>query len=230
MVGVAGEGVEDFDVGVHFKFVAEDAHSFMPLSQLPTQGVLSAVADEEQDVALVFDVVAQMVQNATRLGHAGGGDDDGGPLDLVEALGFIHAAHELQALEAEGVVAHENGVAHSGFEVVDVQAEDFRGFYGQRAVHKSRDGRKALLMPQMIQREKKLLRALHGKGGDDEFPALLQDATDDLAQVLLGIGGEFMMPPAIGALHDDVVDVLAGLGIEQEVIVWAANVAGEEQA
>jgi hypothetical protein len=143
---------------------------------------------------LVFDVVAQVMQNAAGLGHAGGGDDDGGALDLVEALGFIHAAHELQALEAEGVVAHEDGVAHGGFEVVDVEAEDFRGLHGQRAVHKGRDGREALLMPQMIQREEELLRALDGEGGDDELPTLLQNAADDLAEVLLG-GGELVMPP-----------------------------------
>ena len=63
VVGVAGVGIEDFDVSVDLEFVAEDVHLLVSFTQLPAECVLGAVADEEDDVALVFDVVAEVVQN-----------------------------------------------------------------------------------------------------------------------------------------------------------------------
>ena len=230
VVGVAGEGVQDLNARMHLKFIAEDVHVLAPFAQLPAQRVLRAVAYKEDDVVRVADVVAQVVQDASCFRHAGGGDDHRSPLELVQVLRLVHITHQLQPFKAEGVRAHECGLPHAGLQLIHMQAEDLRGLHRQRAVHKGGDQRKAALMAQLVQRVEQLLGALHRKGGDDQLPLLLQHAADDLADVLIGIRGLLMVPPAIGAFHDDVVHLFAGLGCAEQVVVWPADVAGEEQA
>lgn len=50
--------------------------------------MLRAIAHKKDRILRVADVVRQMVKDAPGLTHAGGGDDDGLPVHLVQILGF----------------------------------------------------------------------------------------------------------------------------------------------
>jgi len=230
VVGVAGEGVEGLDVAADGEFVAEDVDVFEAAAELPAEGVFRAVADEEEDVVGVGDVVAQVMEDAPALGHAGGGDDDGGAFDFVEAFGFIDAADEAEAFEAEGVVAHEEGFAGGGLQFIDMEAEDLGGFDGEGAVHKGGNGGEALFVAEFVKGVEELLGALDGEGGDDEVGAALLDLADDFAEMLGGVGGELVGAAAVGALHDDEIDFVAGGGVVEEVVAGAADIAAEEES
>ena len=104
MVGVAGEGVDGFDVRPDMETIAEDVDGFRPVPDFPAQGPFGAVADEEDGRVRVLDVVAEVMENASGFAHAGGGNDDRHSLDVVEFLGAFDGTDESQLLEAERVL------------------------------------------------------------------------------------------------------------------------------
>ena len=230
VVGVTGEGVEGFDFGIDLEFVAEDGDVFVAFTEFPTEGVFGAVADKQDHVFVVGDVVPEVVEDATGLGHAGGGDDDGGAFEGVEGFGFVDAADEAEAFKAKGVVAHEDGIADVFAEVFEVEAEDFGGADGEGAVDVGGDGFDAAFVDELVEFEKELLGAFDGEGGDDDPCATAADAVDDFADVVGGVGGVFVFAAAVGGLHDHVVDVFAAFGGVEEVVTWAADIAGEQEA
>ena len=230
VVGVAGEGVEGFDFGIDLEFVAEDGDVFVAFAEFPAEGVFGAVADKQDHVFVVGDVVAEVVEDAAGLGHAGGGDDDGGAFEGVEGFGFVDAADEAEAVEAEWVVAHEDGVADVLAEVFEVETEDFGGADGEGAVDVGGDGFDAAFVDELVELVEELLGAFDGEGGDDDAGAAAADAVDDFADVVGGVGGVLVFAAAVGGLHDHVVDVFAAFGGVEEVVAGAADIAGEQEA
>lgn len=230
VVGVAGEGVEGFDFRVDLEFVAEDGDVFVTFAEFPTERVFGAVADEEDHVFAVGDVVAEVMEDAAGLGHAGGGDDDGRAFEGVESFGLFDATDEAEAFEAEGVVAHEDGVADVFAEVFEVEAEDFGGANGEGAVDVGGDGFDAAFVDELVEFVEELLGAFDGERRDDDAGATAADAIDDFTDVVRSVGSVFVFAAAVSGLHDHVVDVFAAFGGVEEVVAGAADIAGEQEA
>ena len=69
VICVTTERVEYLNSRVELVRFAEDRHLFPFVTDLPSQRVLRAIANEQDRVALIFDVVLQMMQHPARLTH-----------------------------------------------------------------------------------------------------------------------------------------------------------------
>lgn len=74
---VAGE---HFDARTEGDLVAEDAQHRCPLDDAATEGVLGLETDDEDGVPRIGRTMREVVQNASRLCHSGGCDDNHGPV------------------------------------------------------------------------------------------------------------------------------------------------------
>ena len=67
---MAGEAVEALDLGFHFVRFSEDVNRVDAGADHRAERVVGAVADEQDKVVRVADVVFQVVPDAARLAHA----------------------------------------------------------------------------------------------------------------------------------------------------------------
>jgi hypothetical protein len=107
VIGMAGKRIHDLDVGPHLVAAAEDGHFLFAIADAPAEGVFRAIADEEHGGFRIADVVLEVVEDAAGLAHAGGGNDDGHAVDVVERLGAADGSDQREVLEAEGVLPLE---------------------------------------------------------------------------------------------------------------------------
>ncbi len=70
VVGVAGEGIDNVDVGVDLESVTEDVDLLGTISNASTEGPLSAVPDEEDGGLRILDIVAEVVEDPASLTHS----------------------------------------------------------------------------------------------------------------------------------------------------------------
>jgi len=70
LVGVGREAVDRGNLCPHFVFFAEDFNPFLPLRKPSTECVRGHPGGDQDGVAFILNVVAQVVQDATGLGHA----------------------------------------------------------------------------------------------------------------------------------------------------------------
>ena len=74
------------------------------VKQLAAERILGLIAGNEHGIAGILDVVAQVMQDAARLTHAGGGDDHEGAVEVVQLFRFAGLLDVLEAAEAEGIM------------------------------------------------------------------------------------------------------------------------------
>ncbi len=86
VVAVGAHAADAADLGVDFVEDAEDMYLFGAGHEAAAEGMGFAVADEEDGIAGVLDVVADVVHDAAAVGHAAGGDDDEWVVAVVEQL------------------------------------------------------------------------------------------------------------------------------------------------
>lgn len=86
MVGMPGERIQRFDARSHRKEVAEDADFLRSAHDASPERVSGAVAHKDNGVVRAGDAVFEVVEDATGFTHAGGGDDDGSLVHVVEFL------------------------------------------------------------------------------------------------------------------------------------------------
>jgi len=230
VVGVTGEGVEDFDGGADVVGFAEDIDFAVTAAEFPAEGMFGAVADEEDGGGGVGDVVLEVVEDAAGFAHARGGDDDEGAFEAIEPFGIPGLADHGEAIEAEGVAFLEEFFVDVGVEAFRVEAEDFGGADGEGAVDVDGHVRNAVFAEEFVQHDEELLGAFDREGRDDDLPVFLEGLVEDAAEGLAGIGIWFVFAAAVGAFHDDGVDVFRVFRVAQDVIGAAADVAREEEA
>ena len=231
VVGVGAEALEIHHLGPDGHVLAEQLHGGSPVQQGPAQGARRLEAHEHHGAVRPPQVILQMVADAARVAHAGGGDDDLGGVVLVQGLGLVHGLRQVQAREVE----HMGAVLHQLQSVLvqiapQIAAENGGGALGQGTVHVHGEirhgGHQALILdlPDEIQQ---LLGAAHGKGGNHHVAALAQGLVDDLGQ-LAGIAPHLgVVAVAIGALHDHIVRPGEELGVPDDGLVHVADIAGE---
>ena len=233
VVGVGAEALEIHHLGPDRHVLAEQLHGGHPVQQGPAQGARRLEAHEHHGTVRPPQVILQMVADAARIAHAGGGDDDLGGMVLVQRFGLVHGLRQMQTREIE----HMGAVLHQLQSVLvqiapQIAAENGGGALGQGTVHIHGEirhgGHQALILdlPDEIQQ---LLGAAHGKGGNHHVAALAQSLVDDLGQ-LAGIAPHLgVVAVTVGAFHDHIVRPGEKLGIPDDGLVHVAQVAGEDQ-
>lgn len=229
VICMTGEGIENLDAGGDMKLIAEDGDILLPFAQFPAQGLFSTVTYKQDGGVGISNVIAQVVKDASGLAHAGGGDDDRGFLDQVDALGFLHRADKTQAFKSEGIVAIEELLINRFVETLGMQPENFGGADRERAVHKDGQLGKTAGLEQFMQLVEKLLGSFNGKGGDDDLAISRNGFVDDMTDMIGGLRREFVSATAIRAFHDDVVHSFTRGGAIEQIIVGSAHITGEKQ-
>lgn len=230
LVGVSAEGVEDFDFGPELEGIAEDVYFVPFVPDFPTEGVFGAVAYKEDGVSLVFDGVAEVVEDTTGFAHAGGGDDDGGFVVFVELFGLGDFANHGEVFEAEGVPLGEEEVVDFFVEAFGVDAEDLGSVDGEWAVDVDGDFGDEFFLGEVVEGVDELLGSLDGEGGDDDFAFFLEGFDEDVFEQVIGLGGELVFAVSVGALHKEDVDFVGGDGVTEQGVVSPTDVTGEEDA
>src|SRR5581483_68582 len=180
-VRMAGIGVQRKDFGFDLMRFAENVHGIDAGGNFRAERAGRAIADEQNEIVRVADVVGQMMPHATGLAHARGADDNHAFFAVVELLGIFGAGNVGEILHAERIfaVAHRfiNRVAQT-FRMLQINV---RGMDAQRAVHKNRRARQFSGAGQFVQHINNLLRATDGKRGNNYFSILLERFTDGFA-------------------------------------------------
>jgi len=89
VVAVGAHAADAADLGVDLVADAEDVDLLRTGHEAAAEGMGFAVADEEDGVTAVADIVLDMVLDATGIGHPAGRDDDEGFVAEVEELGLV---------------------------------------------------------------------------------------------------------------------------------------------
>src|SRR5262245_12256266 len=105
--------------------LAENAHFGEALDEFAAERVLGLEAGDEDRVARILDVVAEVVEDAALLGHTGGGDDDKGAVEVVESFGLGSFPDVLEAAESERVLTVGEVGAGLLVEALGMFAESF---------------------------------------------------------------------------------------------------------
>ena len=213
--GVGGEAVDGVDAGRDLHILAE--HGLVPHEDDARPGPP--------------DVVLEVMAHAARVAHAAGRDDDGRALVFVDALGFRGIQGIAQVGQLEGVVALMEHLLRVLVEELAVAAEDLGGPDGQGAVHEDGHVRGQLALAlEDVQAVEDLLRAFHGKGGDDDLFALAVAVGDGVGQLLVADVLVFVVAVAVGGFHEDVIGLGRAFGIAHDEGLGAADVAREDDA
>ena len=231
VIRVGGKPLEVDDLGADGDILAEQPHALGAVQQVASQRAGRLEAHEHHGAVGAPEVVFQMVADAPRIAHAGGGDNDLGRLVHVQQLGLVHRLRQVQA----GEVEHVGAVLHQRQRVVvqiapQVAAENGGGLLRQRAVHIHGEilhgGDKPLVLdlPDEVQQ---LLRSAHGEGGDDHVAALAQRLVDDLRQ-LIGVAPHLgVVAVAVGGLRQHIVGAGEKLRVADDRLIHVADIAGE---
>src|SRR5579871_455534 len=150
-VGVRAELIEAGDFGPDGHRFAEDPYLAALLDQLSPEGVTRLKAGNQDGVPRIFDVVAQMVQDATLLAHSGGRDHYERPMQVVQLFGILGIPDVLQAAETEWIFAAEQVLAGFFVKALRVVAVHLGDIHGQGAVDKYGDIGDALLVRQLME-------------------------------------------------------------------------------
>ncbi len=172
-----------------------------------------------------------MVADAARVAHARRRDDDLRHGVAVDGHGFFFGLADVQAGELQRVPAclHQG----QGFLVIalgKVFPENRGGLAGQRAVHVDREvsvaGHAALGLD-LADKIQKLLRAAHGKAGDDDIAAPVECRLQHGAQIADIIRFRAVAAVPVGGFHDKVIRVARVGRILDERLMGVADVARE---
>ena len=81
---MTAEGVEDLDVSIDLKGIAEDGDLFHAAADFCPEGVLGAITDKKDRVFCILDIVAEVMENPPGFAHARGRNNDRGFVEIIE--------------------------------------------------------------------------------------------------------------------------------------------------
>ena len=159
--------------------------------------MLRLKADDEDRRARIGRAVQQVVEDPTRLRHAGRRDDDHRSVLGIQRFRFTGVPRVVDLIEVEQILDRRNEIL-AMIEDVGMHSEDARRIDGQRAVDVNRNGGDATAARQRVQVVNDFLRAADGKGRDDDASAARCGLANDLAETLPHVLGGRMVAVAIG--------------------------------
>ena len=233
VVGVGGKALEIHDLRPDRDLLAEELHALHAVEQSAPERAGRLEADEHHRAVRAPEVVLEVVADAPRIAHTGGGNDDLGCFVEVEHSGFLGRLDQMQVRERE----HMRAVLHQlerGLVQIAVQvAAEHRGRrLGEGRVDIDREighGLHEPLILDLADEVQKLLRAAHGERRDDDVAALAERLVDDLRQ-LVGVAPHLgVVAVAVGGLHHHIVRLLQKLRVADDRLVDVADIAGENE-
>ena len=232
MVGVGGQALEVDDLRADGDLLAEHLHALCPLEQVAAQRPGRLEANEHDAALRTPEVVLEVVADAARVAHAGGGDDDLGRPVEVELLGLVRRLRQVQAGKAEHMRTVLDKLYRGLVEVaVQIAAEDARRALGEGAVDidgEILDGLDHVFVLDLADEVQQLLRAADGERRDDDVAAATERLVDDLREIL-GIAPDLgVVAVAVGALHEDIVRAVKELRVADDGLVDVADIARED--
>ena len=232
-VRVAGQAAELPHRGAHRHRLPEQLDFLCPLQQGAAQRARRLISHEQHGTFRPPQVVFQMMADAARVAHAGGGNDDLGRGVGVDGHRIFLCFADVQAGEGQRILA----VLHQRQRllvkaVAEIFPEDGGGFAGQRAVHNHREPVMAVdaaLRLDLAEEIQQLLCAAHRKAGNDQIAAPVQRGLQDFRQLGHIVRPGAMAAVAVGGFHHQIVR-LAGAGrVLDERLVPVADVPRKDQ-
>ena len=101
---MAGKGVVPFHLRLNLIRLTENIDGRIAFDDARTQCVIRTVANEQDEVVRVFDVILEMMADAAAFAHAGGANDDRRSLDGVECDRLRDLPDVAKVFHAKGVV------------------------------------------------------------------------------------------------------------------------------
>jgi len=176
---------------------------------------------------VIAETPRQVVQDASSGRHSRRRDDDRGTREVVERLGLLDAAHQLDVLQTEGVLAPPPRLARLHVLGLGVVHVDPNGLDGHRAVDVDRDVRRQpALGLQLAQKVQHHLGAADRECRDQDDPATLDRLGDDPLEAVLGIVVR-VVAVSVGALEEQVVARREPGEVRDDRLVRRPDVAGE---
>ena len=134
---MAGKGVVPFHLRLNLIRFTENIDGRIAFDDARTQCVICTVANEQDEVVRVFDVILEMMADAAAFAHAGGANDDRRSLDGVECDRLRDLSDGAQVLHAKGVVLFAQEIVNFLIEAFRVQPKNFRGINAKGTVYKN---------------------------------------------------------------------------------------------
>lgn len=232
VIGVGGKALEVHDLRPDRDLLAEELHALHTVEQSAPERAGRLEADEHHCAVSAPEVVLEMVADAPRVAHTGGGNDDLGRFVEVEHSGFLGRLDQVQVREGEHVCA----VLHQLERVLVKIAAQVSAEYGGRRLGEGRvdidrkigHGLHQSPVLDLADKVQKLLRAADGEGRNDDVAALGERFVDDLRQ-LVGVAPHLgVVAVAVGGLHHHIVRLLQKLRVADDGLVDIADVTGED--
>src|SRR2546425_7305495 len=228
-VGMTGEGVERGDARADRMGFAEDVDRVLAGKNLRAQRVFGAVADEQNEIGHVADMVFQMMPDAAGFTHARSADNDGRFHEVVQFHRVRQFANVSEILHAERIFLFAQEPAGAVVEAFRMEAIDLRGVHAERAVHEDGHLGKRAFTSELVKRVNDLLSAADGKRRDDHLSHFVNRITHEPADFLFSAVFRGMFTVAVGAFDLEVVHVLNRLRVAQDVVLATADVAAEKK-
>ena len=229
-VRMAGIGVERNDFRADVVRFAENVHGIFARDNLIAQRAFGAIADEENQIIRVAEIVFQMMPDASAFAHAGRADNDRRLLSDRSAFWIPRRRDVSEVAHAERVFVVANRVVDRRSQRFGMFFVNVRGVHAQRAVHENRDARQFAGAGEFMQHINDLLRAPDGKRGNDDFAFLLKRFADEFADQIVGVRALLMDARGVGGFDLKIIHILDGNRVAQQFIAAAPDVAAEKTA
>ena len=100
---MSAERIYLFNRRAHRIKIVHYFHFFIAVENSAPERVFRHIADREDDIAFVADIVREVMKYAPRFAHTVRTDDDHGSGFFVERFGFVDARSKIERAETEGI-------------------------------------------------------------------------------------------------------------------------------
>lgn len=189
-----------------------------------------AIADEENEVFGIADVVFQVVADPACLAHARCADDDGRVGERIQFHGLFHFSDISQVIHSKRIRFFPKERVGLLVEAFGMEPIDFRGIHAQGAVDKDWNLGDYSFLAQLVQLIHHLLGSSNGERGNDDFTSLFQRLLKQASCFRFCVRLECMESASVGAFDLEKIDILDGLGVAQDIIVATSDISTEQEA
>ncbi|EKD93988.1 MAG: hypothetical protein ACD_28C00011G0019 [uncultured bacterium] len=188
--------------------IPKNFNKFIAVDQFTSQRVLRHESDPQNRVTRIFNIIFKMMQDAPKLTHARGGNEDHWNFTFIDFLGVLDIGNVPQAPESERIVPFFQELFLSLIiKIFQMHPKHFGEIAGEGAIdHNGKVLRDTLGVKKAVQGVHNFLRPSQRKCRNDEFSAFRDRVIDDAGKLVLHIHDGFVQTIAIGGLDHQIID------------------------